>query len=72
MATRANAAILVGIFTQIKLVMTTLALEARQQLLPPLAVLVELAELHVLAMVIVNKMEKYAGVEESLAPMVWL
>jgi hypothetical protein len=52
--------------------MTTLALEARQQLLPPLAVLVALAELHVLAMVIVNKMEKYAGVEESLAPMVWL
>ena len=49
--------------------MTTLALEARQQLLPPLSVLVAPAELRVLAMVIAVKI---VGVEESLAPMVRL
>ena len=54
---------LVGLFTKIKLAMTTPAL---------LMVDVAPTELHVLAMVIVNKMEKYAGVEESLAPMVRL
>ena len=54
---------LVGLFTKIKLAMKTPAL---------LVVHVAPAELRVLAMVIVNKMEKYAGVEESLAPMVRL
>ena len=44
-------------FTKIKLVMTTLV-QARQQQLPLLAVLVALLELRVLATVIVNKMEK--------------